>query len=867
MWSDIRHRLVALARRRRFERELDEEIEFHQAMAAERGSSRRFGNELRVREAARDQWMIAWLESLAEDMRYAARSLRRAPAFTLGIITTLALGIGANAAIFSLAYGVLWHPLPYPEAGRIVEIRQAKGPEHFMMDSSLDVTQARQRPTGLEDWVMYQGDQAALTGAGGADFLSGAIVESGLWRLLGVKPIAGRLTEPSDDRPGSPAVMDISERLWRSRFGSRDDIVGRTVLLDGQPVQVAGVLPRWFQFPGSYVLPGMGPDYWRSWQQSPEDAGNRDVAALARLGPGATLRSVGQRLQAAMQALASEHAQDQGWRFQVTPMLQAMVGDTALALELMLAVVAAVLLIAAINIAGLLLARTQLRERELATRAALGASRRRLARQLAVEAGLLMLGGLMAGLGVGAAGVASLRAYAPQDTPRLAGLTMSWPAVGFAAAVALLAGMLFGLAPALGASRQAQLSLRLAGRGAPGALTGGRRRGRAALVVAQVALAAVLCVGAGLLLRSFARLAAVPMGFNPRQVLGFGLSLPPAPYETGNARHLFFGHVQTALATLPGARAVALATFPPLQGEAKTGYALPGRPLKPNDDSQITGYNEVSPGYFQLLQIPQLSGRGILASDTAATTPVTVISASMARQVFPGKNPIGQRIRYSFGQQPWRTVVGVVGDVRSSVPGQPSPPDATAYVPLAQGWAPPGIAVLVRTPGPAPALVAPARRAIALLDAQMPLIEPMPLDQMYQTALDAPRFRSAVVAGFAGLALLLSAVGLFGLLSYMVAARAHEFGIRSALGARAGQVRGLVLRQALALAAAGAGIGLATSWPLTGYLKQLLFGVAPLDPAVLAASAALLLAAATVAAWLPARRAMRADPVQALRCE
>ncbi|MGH9479906.1 MAG: ABC transporter permease, partial [Terriglobales bacterium] len=413
MWQMLKHRLGALIGRRRLEQELDDELAFHRAMAAERGSGRRFGNDIRIRESAREQWMIARLEHLRQDLRYAARALRRSPAFTAGVVVTLALGIGATSAIFGLAYGVLWQPLPYPAAARIVELRQGKGPQQQMMNSSLDVVEARQRATGLDPWVLYRGDQATLTGAGEPAFLGGAVVESEFWSILGVKPLLGRLTLASDDRAAAAPVIVISEQLWRSHFGALRGVVGERVVLDGEAATIVGVAPAWFHFPGPLLPFETGPLYWHSWQQAPEEAGDRDVASLARLAPGATLASVQVRLDTAMRALAGAHPADRGWRFQLTPLREKLVGEAAPALELMLAVVLAVMLIAAINIACLLLARAERRQQELATRVALGASRGRIARQLLTEAGLLAVGGLAAGFGVALAGIAWLRAAAP----------------------------------------------------------------------------------------------------------------------------------------------------------------------------------------------------------------------------------------------------------------------------------------------------------------------------------------------------------------------------------------------------------------------------------------------------------------------
>ncbi|MGH9481712.1 MAG: ABC transporter permease [Terriglobales bacterium] len=620
----------------------------------------------------RAAWQFPWLEALGQDLRFAARSLRRTPGFTLGVVATLALGIGVNTAIFSLAYGVLWKPLPYPDPGRIVALRQAKGAWRHMMNSGADIAAARTQSTGLQSWAMYRSEGATLTGAGTPETLWGAEAEPGLFTVLGVKPLAGRLFTPADAHPGAAPVALIGERLWRARFGARTHAVGGVIQLEGKPYTIAGVLPAGFDFPAGQGGAGLTahPEYWRPWTEPPEPWGNRDVAALARLAPGVTLARARRGLALAMARLRSAHSEDKAWSFVALPMRDLMVSDVAPTLWVMLGVVGAVLLIAAANIAALLMARAHRRSRELATRAALGASRGRILRQLLTETGLLLSLGAGLGLALAELGIQWLRWQAPPDLPRIAEVGMNLPVLAFTAAVALVVGALFGLAPAWRASAPSlETSLR---QGGP-ALAGYGGRGRSALVSVQVALSLVLLVAAGLLLKAFWRETAVPLGFNPGNALTFSLTLPQSRYPDTPARKRFYDAARRRLAVLPGVEAMALANSLPLEGEVRTGYSLPGHPLKPNDDSQDVEFDIVSADFFRALEIPVLAGRGFSPADSAAAPPVAVVSQAMAATVFRGRNPIGQRIQFSWGTEPWRTVVGVVGDARPGLGDQPSP--------------------------------------------------------------------------------------------------------------------------------------------------------------------------------------------------
>lgn len=851
-------RLRALLLRRRLERDIDEELAFHRAMLAEKGSARRrFGNEVRVREAAREQWMIAWLEALARDLRLAVRGLRRAPAFSLTAIIILALGIGANSTIFGLAYGILWRPLPYPDAHRIVEVRQSHGVYIDMMNSGYDLQQARGVDTGLVDWAQYRAESSTLTGAGPAEMLHGAEVEWSLLHLLRPRLLAGRLLQPADDGEGKPPVVDISEALWRARWAASLAIVGRTITLDGKPYTVAGILGGGFAFPSITPDEGNGSiDYWRNWREAIEPPGNRDVAVVARLAPDVTLEQARQRLGLEMKRLAAAHSADQGWTFSLTPLRQHMVQRSAEELWVLLALSGALLLIAAANFACLLAARAERRRQELVARVALGASRFQISRLLLSEALCLIAAGGVAALGIAGLSLAWLRSAAWLRLPRLDGVGLNGSVVAFTMLVMAGIALAFAWLPGWRISRaQATVVPRP-----------GRAAGAGGWTVVQVAAALVLLTGAGVLAMALQRMLEVPLGFHPDQVLTFGVSLPTPAYPVGADRQRLYARLQQQLAALPGVAAAAVASGIPTAGQISTGYALPGGPLKPGLDRAIA-FNRVSAAYFKTLGIPVIAGRGFEGTDTAAAPPVAVVSAATGRALFHGANPVGQRIRLNYGHEPWRTIVGVVGDVQGRMTVRPDEPAPLIYVPLAQSWAPEYALVTLRAVAGAPPLLGPARRVLAGLDSALPMIQPQWLrDAVFETTAE-PRFRAFLALAFGGLALLLTAVGIYGVTSYRVQGRTREFAVRSALGARPAQVRSLVLRGAGGLLAAGLGLGLLAAAGVTRLLANLLFGVNPLDPWVLAAACGLLLATGLLAAWLPARHAMRIDAVGALRTE
>jgi len=809
---------------------------------------------------------------IREDVRYGARMLVKGPGFTLVAVITLALGIGATTAIFSVVNAVLLRPLPFPEPERLATVwnidRQEGGGEMAM--TWPDFADMRAQNQSFAALAAFDERDLTLTGVGEAARLRGAVVSSDLFPLLGVAPQVGRFFTADEEQPGARAVI-LSHGLWRNRFGADAQVVGRAVAINEQSYSVVGVMPASFAFP----IGAEPAEMWISVAAEAEgrtprtqQRGNHFLEVIGRLKPGVTLGQAQAEVGQIAAALGKQYPETNGeFGARAVPYFDRVVGDTRPALLLLLGAVGFVLLISCANVANLLLARAAGRQREVAIRAALGADRARVVRQLLTESLLLGLVGGAAGLLLAVWGSEALLALVPGRLPRAAEAALDGRVLGFTLAASLLTGILFGLAPALQASKpDLTAALKEGGR----SVGAGRRasRTRGALIVAQVATAFVLLVGAGLLVNSLLRLQRIEPGFDPERMLSFRVSLPPAKYSEPQQIESFYQGLLTRVGALPGVTAVSATSALPLSGQnSVVGFAVEGVPTPPQTPFPHTsGLRVVRPGYFGTMGIRLLQGRDFDARDTLRSTPVTIINEALARRHFRNQNPIGRRINPSFGVDDrgilFREIIGVVGDVRHSSLREEAGPES--YVAHAQ--APFNTITVVARAGNDPrALTAAVRGEVRTLDPDLPVFAVRTLEEYLATAVAQPRFGALLLSIFAGVALLLTAVGLYGVISYGVEQRRHEIGVRMALGARARDVLGLVMRQGVALAAAGIGLGLVAAAALTRVMASFLFGVGATDPATFALIALLLGLVALAASYVPALRAARVDPLDALR--
>jgi len=871
--------------RGRRERELDDEISAHLSMAesdrvaageaperARASAERELGNVAIVKEVTREQWGGARLEQLARDARYGLRLLRRAPGFTAVAVAALALGIGANAAIFSVVDGVLLRPLPFPDSGRIVAVQPlstATAVRARLAASYPDFFDWKAQSRSFSAMATHRGIGATLTGVTPAAHLAGQIVSSDFFTVLQVPPALGRGFIAADERPGVRVVV-LSNAAWRSRFGGDPGVVGRSITLEGRPNTVIGVMPAGFRFP----LDESAPDFWTSISVDAEGdkpwTGNRGLTTLdvvARLAPGATLEGAQAEMNGIARNLARQYPDDDRDRAEarVIPELQRLTGGVRAPLLVLLGAVGCVLLIACANVASLLLARGTARHRELAIRAAIGAGRGRVARQLMTESLVLSLLGGAAGLLLAIAGTRWLLHLSVNNIPRLDDVGLDARVFGFTLGVSLLTAILFGVAPALRLSRtDLTQTLKEGGRGSGGGAA--QTRFRAGLVVAETAIAAVLLTGAGLLLESFRRLEGVSPGFQPRGIVTFDTSLPESAYpEDREAR--FYDDLVAAVRGRGGVRSAA-AIFPLPLGSARIGisFQIEGRPIAKADEP-VAEFRQITPGYFETLGIPIVEGRDFTPRDDKSAPPVVIVNRTFASRYFPGEDALGKRIEPGVsrdGQRTVREIVGVVGDVKHRGLGEENEPEF--YVPSRQ-LSIADMTVVARVDGDPQILQRDVRAIVASLDKDVPVYHQHTLDDYVIDAVAQPRFNALLLSLFAGLALVLTAVGLYGVLAYAVALRTREIVIRMALGARRGDILRMVVRRGLALALTGVGIGLLAALLTTRLLRGLLFHVAPTDPATFVASGLLLAAVALAASWLPARRATRLSPMEALRRE
>ena len=797
--------------------------------------------------------------NLFSDLRHAAASFARTPGFAALAILALALGIGVNTAIFTVVSGVLLRPLPYPEPERLVAVYE-RVPDNPRLPVAPPSIADWAENKAFASWAVTTGNSLVLLGRGEPERLEAAAVSGDFFRTLQVAPERGRWLEPRDDRPGAEPVVVLGHALWRRSFGGDPSIVGRTVTLTDKSYTVAGVMPPGFAFPGES-------EAWIPLQLPADQLGDDNrfshyLDGVGRLAPGVSLGQASASLNAIAARVGARFPEGYAGRgVSLVPLREDLVGDVRPALLLLLGAVGFVLIIACVNVANLLLARSAERDREVAIRAALGASRLRLASHFVAEGLMLTIAGGLAGLLLAAWARDIILWLVPADLPRLEDVGIDWRVLAFTASVSVFTGLLLGLAPAVFARRRAAAS-RLASRGMAGSRE--RTRVQSALIVAEVALSLILLVGAGLLARTFWRLTAVDPGFKAADVLTFEVMLPPAGYPTPDARARFQEDVLARLSGLPGVRRAGAATNLPLSG-TNMGFAF----FHPGESMETTrphpaNYRAVSPGYLEAIGVPLVTGRTLDGGDRADRAPVVVVNQAFARRYFPGRPAIGERISITRGLDVvWREIVGVVGDVRHRALSVD--PDPEMYVPFRDD---PVFFMRFAVSAPnAESLAAGARAAVWDVDKDLPVTKVRPLEALVAASVAQPRFHALLVGGFAVLALVLAAIGLYGVVARLVAQRTQEIGLRSALGASPRQILGLVGRHVSRLVLVGLLIGLAGALALTRTLERFLFGVPTTDAATFAAVTVLFAIVAGVAAWLPARRALAVDPVEALRAE
>jgi putative ABC transport system permease protein len=799
------------------------------------------------------------------DLRYALRALRRAPGFTLAVILTLALGIGANSAVFSVVHNVLLRPLPYGDPERLVTI-YGRYPEFGRTSTSLpDFQDLRTGTRSFEEMAARYGSGFVLTGEGEPERVVADRVTANFLSTLGVRPVLGRAFLPEEEQVGGDdRVVILSHGYWQRRFGSDEQIIGRQITLSGFPFTVVGVAPAGFHFARDV-------DLWapaRADTTLPRRAEFLDL--VARLKPGVTVQQADADVAAVLRRMAEQYpATNANLRSEVIGLQDDLVGGVRPALFAFLGAVGLVLLIACANVANLLLARAAVREREVAVRMALGAGRGRLIRQLLTESTVLALLGGVAGLALATWGVAAIRVTSVQVLPRQTEIGVNAVVVVFSLALAAGTGLLFGLVPALRLSRgPLQGALREGSRGSTG---GALARLRSALVLGEVALALVLLVGAGLLIRSFEKLTKVDLGFEPTGVLTYDLTFPSAKFREAAQLPALYDAVLARTRTLPGVRSAALSADLPMSGASYVAFSIAGRPPRqtrtgaaPEDVQPFA----VSPGYFRTLGIPLRRGRLLEAGDGPQAPSVAVINEEMARRFFDdGRDPIGTRITFGDPANPatnWFTVVGVVGNVAQE--GVTAKPYAQLYRPIHQ-LPSRGVFVSLRTDRDLVLLAPAAREAVRAVDRDLLVDDIQPLESRVTKSIARPRLSVLLLSGFSAIALVLAAVGIYGVVAYTVAQRTREIGVRMALGADPANVQRLVVRQGMRPALVGIGVGLAAALAASRLIASLLFGVSALDPVTFVLVPLFLAAIALLATYLPARRATHVAPTVALQSE
>jgi predicted permease len=819
----------------------------------------KFGNVTRIKEEAREVWTFVWLEQLLQDVRYGLRQLRRNPGFTAVAALTLALGIGANTAIFSIINAVLLTPLPFPHPDRLVQIWERNphiGLEQGVV-SPYNFLDWQSQSRDFEAMAAYQHEHFSLTGGRLPVGLSGRRVSAEFFRVLDVRPMLGRDFLANEDRPGAGHVAMISYTTWQNHLNGDAGIVGKAITLDGEPYTVIGVMRADFQ------SSDLGSDIWVTpgFELKGESRGSHYVFAIGRLKPGVKLTAARSEMDTIADRLAQQYPDSNSHSgILLVPLQDEIVGNTRLALLILWGAVGLVLLIACANVANLLLSRGITRRREFALRAALGARRMRLMTQLVTESALLASAGGALGIAIARWGIGAIVRSAA--IPRAHGITLDSRVLAFTAALSLLTGIVFGLAPAF-ASSSLDPNSALKETGGMMEASAVRSRLRSGLVVVEIALSVVLLAGAGLLIKSLWLLGRVSPGFTPKGVVTARLSLPELKYPNGSDRAAVFKRVIERLEAIPGVENVGGVNDLPFSGsETSSSFDIEGMPLRSAEENRQADRRDISPGYFKALGIPLLKGREYTDQDNADSPNVIILNQELARKYWPASDPLGQRIE--LNDRDWE-IVGIVGDVKLLDLAAQDKPEL--YLPCAQSGSPPWMFFAIRSRIGPESLIASVRNAVRDVVPDEPLYDVRTMEERVDASTAPRRLDTALLGVFAALALLLSAVGTYGVIAYSVAQRTRELGIRMALGADRADVLSMVTREGLALAGAGVALGVVAALGLTQFLASMLFSVRPADPLTFVSVSVLLVAIALVSSYIPARRATKVDPMVALRYE
>jgi putative ABC transport system permease protein len=810
------------------------------------------------------------MDHIFRDIRYGIRSMLKQPAFTAMILLTLGLGIGATTAIFSVVNGVLLRNLPYRQPERIVAIQELNPKGTRVQVTSANFLDWRAQNTVFEHLAAIQEDTSNLALSDSAERIDIAQTSANFFDVFGVTPVHGRLFTTADEQAGHEPIVVLSHALWQSSFGGDKGVVGQPIRLDGRDYTVVGIAPAGFQYPRKTeawlpplkLVPELFPD-----QDVTQTRGMGYLSAVALLKPGVSVTQAAAEMETITSRLRQQYPESNNNRFnKVVSLHQHLVGETDKMLWLLLGAVTFVLLIACANVANLLLANAASRQKEIAIRTALGASRLRVIRQLFTESALLALAGGAVGFLLSVWGVPLITQLLPREFPRLDEIRMDWRALGFTLAASVITGFLFGLAPALNVTKAGvQDAMKETSHGSGGSVH--RSRLRQALIVAEVALSVVLLAGAGLLFRSFLQLHSVKAGFTPEQVLTARLSPAGEQFRADTDVINYFDKVTERIAALPGVREVGVINTLPLQKGPTLRFRVEGRPPQTVDKWPPANYRVVSPNYFHLMNIPILQGRTFTRADNEQVPSVLMVNQSLVDKNFQGENVIGKRINFgrTENNQPiWLEIVGVVADVKNQELKEPSEPEF--YFSSLQGPFQ-TMSIVLRSSVEPNSLVSAVRQAVNEVDKTVPVSNFETMERIVTESVMEPRFNMVLLSLFSTIALLLCAAGIYGVTTYTVTQRTHELGIRLALGAQIGDVLKLILRQGVTVILVGLAIGLAAAFVLTRLLKTLVFGVSTTDPLTFIAITSLLALVALVACYVPARRATKVDPLVALRYE